>query len=444
MSRKLFWKLCLIIATGVVALFYAISILTSRTEEGMSHLDPQHREQLTAWGREAEVLYTSGSMTALVQWLQQLQTRENTWAGLAGFQVQHIAGPPLEQRFYTGYNLGRSVDWKVHLYFDENPVMEVPFSNGSVSFLIKLPDRMRPGVYWRHAEISMQVIIPTILLALLSFLLYRHIMKPLMQLQMATRHFSTGQFDVRAKKLMGSRNDEFSDLATTFDQMAARIGEQITSQRQLISDLSHELRTPLARLDIAVNSFRQSPHRLADIERIHRESQHIRKLMEDTLNLAWLENEKPVFKQESLDLTDLLHVIIDDGQFEFPDHHIHYQLPDSATIHHSSHRAAGQALENILRNALRYTPAQQTVTVCLTEQTDTYQLQIIDEGCGVPEHLHQDIFKPFFRVDSARQSNGFGLGLALAKRQLETIRATIQASNHHQGGLCMTVLFHKS
>ncbi|ACA88177.1 sensor histidine kinase [Shewanella woodyi] len=443
MSRKLFWKLCLIIATGVVALFYVIGLLTSRTEEGMSLLAVEDRQTLTAWGKEAQALYLAGDEKKLALWLANLQREENTWAAVASYDVKHLAGGDLGDKFSQGYNLGRNVEWKVHLYFAANPTMEVPFTDQQVSFLIRLPERMRPGVYWRHTELTFQIILPTILLALLSFILYRHIMKPLLQLQLATRRFSKGKFDVRAKALMGERNDEFSDLAGAFDQMAVRIGEQIISQRQLIADLSHELRTPLTRLDIALGAVKERGED-ENIERIDRESSHIRKLVEDTLTLAWLENEQPELQQESLELIDLLDVLIDDAKFEFPDREMVTQLPDSALVENSSHRAAGQALENILRNALRYTPSGKVVHVILTDLGDVFQIDILDQGPGVPDQFLSAIFKPFFRLDSSRGAEGssFGLGLALAQRQLAAIRSSVTAQNRGEGegsGLCMTI-----
>ncbi|GIU41472.1 two-component sensor histidine kinase [Shewanella sairae] len=451
MSRKLFWKLCLIIATGVVALFYVISLFISRTEEGMSLLALEDRQTLKAWGETAEELYNHGSRTELEQWLTELKLQENTWAAVANYEVNHIAGDALNDRFNQGYNLGRNIEWKVHLYFADNPIMELPFKDQQVSFLIQLPNRMRPGDYWRQTEITFQIILPAILLALLSFVLYRHIMKPLVQLQQVTGHFSKGQFDISAKALMGNRSDEFSELALAFDNMAQRISEQIISQRQLIADLSHELRTPLTRLDIALEGVTHSAistevvNRLdialeggtqpvinaEAVSRIGRESKHIRKLVEDTLILAWLENEQPLLNEETVELVDLLDVLIEDAKFEFPDRNIVYQLPNSALACQSNHRAAGQAIENVLRNALRYTARGKTVSMSMHKENNHYRIDIVDQGPGVPEEYLTAIFKPFFRVDKSRTADGssFGLGLALAKRQLAAINAQIQASN---------------
>lgn len=441
MNRKILWKLCLILATGLVAFFYALNALTTQTEESMSFIADKDRMQLKAWGNEAERLYLSGQQQQLENLLNTIKQEENTRVSVAGFKTIHIAGEYPKNSTGITYHYGRSIDWKIHLYFKSNPIMELPFSQGNVSFLIQLPERMRPGTYWLTTRMAMQIFMPLAILILLSVLLYRHIITPLRRLDKATTAFSEGDFNVRVKKHLGKRNDELSHLASTFDQMASRIGELILNQRELISDLSHELRTPLTRLDIAVNSFeiQESQYHL---ERISRESQHIRKLVEDTLTLAWLENEKPIIQQEDVDLVDLLDVLIDDAKFEYPDRKITLDCPSNAIIHNSSHKALGSAIENVIRNALRYTPLGKSVWVELTPCDQHYCLNIIDQGPGIPEQYLARIFNPFFRVDNAHMAEGdsFGLGLALAKRHLNSVRAKISADNHLKGGLMVTII----
>jgi len=441
MNRKILWKLCLILATGLVAFFYALNALTTQTEESMSFIADKDRMQLKAWGNEAERLYLSGQQQQLENLLNTIKQEENTRVSVAGFKTIHIAGEYPKNSTGITYHYGRSIDWKIHLYFKSNPIMELPFSQGNVSFLIQLPERMRPGTYWLTTRMAMQIFMPLAILILLSVLLYRHIITPLRRLDKATTAFSEGDFNVRVKKHLGKRNDELSHLASTFDQMASRIGELILNQRELISDLSHELRTPLTRLDIAVNSFeiQESQYHL---ERISRESQHIRKLVEDTLTLAWLENEKPIIQQEDVDLVDLLDVLIDDAKFEYPDRKITLDCPSNAIIHNSSHKALGSAIENVIRNALRYTPLGKSVRVELTPCDQHYCLNIIDQGPGIPEQYLARIFNPFFRVDNAHMAEGdsFGLGLALAKRHLNSVRAKISADNHLKGGLMVTII----
>ena len=447
MNRRLFWKLCFVIGMGVVALFYVIDVAISRVENDMSSIAPDDRDELRQWSSTAEQLFKDNRMGELETWLRTLQEEEQIWAAVAKAEITQIAGNTSGADRYTGYNMGRSIDWQIHLWFEHNPIMELPFADGSGSLLIELPMRMRPGSYWNEAQIALQIVLPLLVLIALVAVLYSHIMAPLRELQRATQSFSQGHFDVRVRDLLGSRDDEIAQLANTFDQMATRLGDLFVTQRQLITDLSHELRTPLTRLDIAVESLiaefetGDMEKGKQSLERVHRESRHIRKLVDDTLTFAWLKNEAPKLERESIDLVDLIEVLVDDARFEYPDRIITTDLPATAGVKESNHRALGQALENILRNALRYTPKGKTVSVNLAQKAEHYDIEIRDEGPGVPEQHLSAIFRPFFRVETSRPTSGssFGLGLALARRQLAAIAASVRAANLREGGLQITV-----
>lgn len=441
MNRRLLWKLCATIALGTVALFSLLNYLMEHTETSMSHIAPEHRQTLLDYGAEAERLYHAGDEAALSRWLRDLQQRENTWAAVLRSRLEPVAGSVITPRFQEGFRLGRSVDWMIHLYFTENPIMEVTFAGGHTHFLIQLPQRMRPGGYQPHTRLLLQLALPLLLLILLSLVLYRHLMQPLRQLEKATRRFSEGDHQVRVRASLGKRNDELARLADTFDHMAERTEGLIQSQRHLIADLSHELRTPLTRIEMAIDRAEQVPDNAEALTRIRREGALMRQLAEDTLTLAWLETERPRLDGDNLDLTDLLDSLLDDARFEFPEHHILAQLPPEAPLHNSSQRALGQAIENILRNALHHTPPGKQVTLALQPQNGGYCLTIDDQGPGVPDEHLDHIFQPFFRLDAARrdETSGFGLGLALARRQLEATGGRVKASNRAEGGLRMSI-----
>jgi two-component system, OmpR family, sensor histidine kinase PfeS len=288
-------------------------------------------------------------------------------------------------------------------------------------------------------------VLPMLLLGLVAFVLYRHIMTPLRKLEQATRSFALGRFDTRVRQSLGKRSDELSELADTFDRMAERIGALVVSQRQLIADVSHELRTPLTRLDIAVQNLGQGREAEENLKRIVRESANMRGLVDDSLTLAWLENERPDLQQESFDLTDLIDVLAEDARFEYPDRNLALELPDSAQLSNSNHRSLGQALENILRNALRFTPEKLSVSVSVKDRDDHYRIRIEDEGGGVPEQDLERIFQPFFRTETSRPDrSGFGLGLALAKRQIAAVGGVLRAANISGKGLAMIIDLPKS
>lgn len=443
----MFWIFCAVMGLGTVLLFWGISRLAWQTEEAMSFIDPGHQQTLRNYAAQAEALYHSGDEQALGRWLQTLQEQENTWAALVRTEVEPLAGSQLSERFVDSFSLGRDLTWKIHLYFAENPIMDIPFADDSVRFLIQLPQRMRPGTYWYHSRMLLQLVLPLILLLLVCVLLYRHLMQPLRRLEQATRQFSEGHYDVRARGLLGPRKDELGSLAETFDAMAERTGQLILSQRQRLADMSHELRTPLTRIDMAVSLAEQDANTpLPLLQRIRSDCEGMRGLVEDALTLAWLENESPRLRDETLDLTDLLDSILEDARFEYPEHRLEASLPPEAVLANSSHRALGQAIENVVRNALAHTPKSGRVSVSLESSSNSYTLTVSDQGPGVPDQWLTQIFEPFFRIPGQAQNSphGYGLGLALALRQINAVGGSMLALNNPEGGLTVEIQLPKT
>lgn len=443
MNRRLWWLLCGTVALGTLVLFWTISFLGTTTEQQMSFIAREHQESLKAWGRTAERLHDSGDPAQLADWLRHLQAQEDTWAAVVRSEIQPLAGSHLSEQFQEGFRLGRHPEWKIHLYFPDNPIIDITFADGRTHFLVRLPQRMRPGTYLPEIKLLLKVALPLAVLLVMCLVIYRHLMNPIRQLDAATRQFSEGNLGTRVHALMGNRNDELAALAVTFDRMAERIGELILTQRRLIADLSHELRTPLTRIDMAVSCVEEGIDSRHFVPRIRRECDVMRALVEDTLTLAWLENEKPDLTQEELDLTDLVDSIIDDARYEFPDHVIATDLPEEALLSGSSHRALAQAIENVVRNACNYTPSGGRIDVALTSGEGGYLLSVRDGGPGVAAEQLDLIFRPFFRASGARSSapSGHGLGLALTRRQVEATGGWARASNRAEGGLQLELWF---
>lgn len=440
MKHGLFWKLFAILVAGMVVLFAGIHWFINHTEQKMSYIDATFQNEMAQWAEHAETLYRSGEIEELNRWVVSLQEREQTWAAVVSTSIDLHAGERMDSYYAEGFYLGRSPEWMIHLYMNYNPVMDFIFADKRTHFLIRLPERMRPGGMWQTAQFGLQVALPFCVLAIVCLLLYRHIVSPIRKLEKTTRQFSEGNYEARISESLGHRNDELTSLAKTFDAMAERTGGLIVTQRQLLADLSHELRTPITRVEMALNSARKEPTPQV-IERVNREVATIRELSEDALTLAWMDTEKPCVSLESLDLVDLLDSLIDDARFEFSDRNVQAILPENAPIQNSNNRLLGQAIENVVRNALRYTPVNGRVEIVLVETGDQYKITVSDQGPGVPDEHLENIFQPFFRVEKARGKNpgGFGLGLALAKRQVEALSGSIKAANLSKGGLQMTI-----
>lgn len=440
MKTTFFWRLSSSIILVSMALISIVNHLVDQTEWHMSFIKDQHQQELINYANHAEQLYVNGDVALLEQWIATLQQQENTWVAIVESSLEPIFGSEMEEAYLASFVLGRGVDWKVHLYFNLNPVMELPFVDKHTHFLIRLPERMRPGAYWQHTALLLKFVVPLLPLLLLTLMLYRYLMTPLNRLRIATKKFSEGDYHARVRPSLGLRNDELTELADAFDHMADNTGELIIKQRQLIADLSHELRTPLTRMKLAIGGAKHGIGQDDLIPRLEKETAELRRLVEDTLTLAWLENENPDLAGEEFDFVELLDIIIDDAKFEFPTALFNTQTIPQTLMINCNQRALTQSVENLIRNALKYSPAGKAITISVEQQQSDLMIHITDQGNGVPEELLERIFQPFFRVEKSRDKRpeGFGLGLALARRQIEAMSGTLTATNL-KPGLQMTI-----
>ncbi|KZN52989.1 HAMP domain-containing histidine kinase [Pseudoalteromonas luteoviolacea] len=435
-----FLRLCALVIAGSLLLFAVIDYLVNHTEFRMSQIKVEHQQELIALGKQAEQLYLAGDMAALSTYVKNIERDHDTWAAVVQRELTPLAGTQLQQYYLDEFTLGRDVRWKIHLYFARNPVMDIPFADDKTHFLIQLPSHMRPGNYWRIAYILLQFCVPFLVLTGICWLLYRAIMKPLKQLEQSTRAFADGDLDSRIGDKISSRDAEFKQIAATFDKMANCTANTIRAQRQFIADFSHEIRTPIARIETALECHKSGLDQQDMLSRVTKNTHTMRELAENTLTLTWLENERfcPHTDTENIpfDLVDLIDCIAEEVKFEAPHLQINLELPDSKTLN-SDARVLGQVIENVLRNASRF--AKNTISVTLDNNT----IQIIDDGPGVSDSELTDIFKPFYRSHgyshTQPDSDSFGLGLALCKRQMERLNGQIYAQNNSDSGLCIVI-----
>ncbi|GAK84211.1 hypothetical protein JCM19238_1777 [Vibrio ponticus] len=440
MKKILFWRLFVVLALGGVIFFSLLHSAAILSNEKMSYLKQEHQQEILDWGDQAQRLLAEGDKAQLNNWLNQLSETENTWVTLVKSSIDVVGGNELNQRFWSGYGIGRNVEWKIHLDFPDNPIMEVALAPTNYHFLIKLPQRMRPGTYMSHAFWIFRVVIPFTALFALTIFMYRYVMKPMRYFSIAAKEFSQGNYQARISEHLELGQDELSQVARTFDDMAERTATVIEHNRNLIAEMSHEIRTPLARVEMATDCAENGLDSQIMIERIRSEVKNMRQMAEDTLTLAWLENERPNLCSESFDLSELLESIIEDARFEFTDRVIFSDIPASLPITHSSQRALSQALENIIRNGLRYTPTGEALVVKVVSQPTCWLLTVSDSGPGIDPSLSKKIFKPFFKANTQTSARkGFGVGLALAKRHIEAVNGSIEARNRKHNGLDMIV-----
>lgn len=303
-----------------------------------------------------------------------------------------------------------------------------------------------------HGIPTMTLLLTGIVSLLLCFLLARYLSRPIKKLSNASKTFARGELNTRVAPAMGKRRDEIADLASDFDQMATQLQSLIGGQQQLLRDISHELRSPLARLQMAVglarkrneNNDTSSELSSNELDRIERDVQRLEQLVSQVLTLSRLETNISDTRTDLVDITTLMATIVDDVRFEADTHQ--RQLQFEATIEPSlmaDGELLRQAFENIIRNAIKYTDVDTTVTVIMSRWQQGFAIEVCDHGPGVPQAMLAALFEPFVRTSDARErdSGGHGLGLAIAKRAIEYHGGTVTARNRDSGGLCIRAEF---
>lgn len=281
---------------------------------------------------------------------------------------------------------------------------------------------------------------------LVGIFLARYLAEPIRRTRAAAAAFAAGDLSARAASARRSRRrDEAADLAREFDRMADRISAMIAAQNRFIGDVSHEIRSPLARLAMALGLMRRDAGSAlaANLDRMEHEVEAMSGLVRELLALASLQGAVEPPKPRPVDLSAVVDQVVEDMTFEFQDraHAIRVirrpvpvrVLGDVALLR--------RAIENVLRNALFYTPDNAEVEVLLGNAGGVARVVIRDHGPGVPDTALPKLFRPFFRVDEARARNtgGIGLGLAITHRAIELHGGRIEALNIRPHGLAIRI-----
>jgi two-component system OmpR family sensor kinase len=230
------------------------------------------------------------------------------------------------------------------------------------------------------------------------------------------------------------------------DSMAERLEEMIKARDILLSTVSHELRSPLARLQLAIGLAKQDPSRLeSSLERIQREAARLEEMVDEFLTLSQLESGISQ-GDEYFELSEVLRIVCDDAKFEAKPSGIEVAIEISQIndldewICRGSGKLISRAIENIVRNALRFSQKGHAVQVLLRRTHDrSFRLDVIDEGPGAPPEILKTLFQPFMHRDR-ESGDGFGLGLSIAQRAIVAHGGSISAHNRGGHGFAVTVL----
>lgn len=328
-----------------------------------------------------------------------------------------------------------SVDGETYLVFSK----QLPRTSSTLKRMLR-PFQKSPIIYFLWLGIAL------LMSGLICFGLAQYMSRPIRKLRNATKQLSKGVLDTRVSEAIGTRRDEIGDLGQDFDVMATRLQSLVSNQKQLLSDISHELRSPLARMQLAVGLARKKlgVEVSVEIDRIEQETERLNELVGHSLTLSRLDAGAVYAKDDFIDMGELLQNIISDCDFEASEQNksVNLKLNETFTIN-ANGELLHRALENIVRNAIRYTEEGTSVDVELSQHIkNNLKIVISDQGKGIPEDKIDSLFEPFVRLSEARDrdSGGYGLGLAIAKRAIEFHQGQISAKNKIGKGLLVEIV----
>ncbi|BAN97318.1 integral membrane sensor signal transduction histidine kinase [Plautia stali symbiont] len=271
---------------------------------------------------------------------------------------------------------------------------------------------------------------------LFSLLLAWNLTRPMRQLREGFARVSRSDLSVRLYPVMRRRHDELSIVAQDFDAMVERLDTLVKAREELLHDISHELRSPLARLQLATGLARQTPESVASsLNRIDEEARRLDKMIGELLTLSRAEHESMPGEQY-FDLTGLLHAVVTDVRYEaqIPGVKVDFLVDENAdyTVRGNA-ELIRRGVENVLRNALRFSHQGQHISVQLQA------IRVRDQGPGVDDEKLSSIFDPFVQVNSPLMGKGYGLGLSIVRKVVLAHHGEVQAVNRPEGGLEVTL-----
>ncbi|WP_313117593.1 sensor histidine kinase [Ectopseudomonas guguanensis] len=429
--HSLLWRLAGALALFCLLLVSLYADVGRLLLEATSYLPESTRQTLKGYAREAEASWQERGTPGVDAFLQRLQERERIWAVVVDAHKDSLSSQPLTAEQAQRLDFVRRLDFPVGRP-GGTPTFYIPFTQSEARLVMELPQRLDPRQYNALISLLLQRVLPAILAVVVALLLYRLLIAPLSILRRQAAALSAGDLSARLGPQVTGRQDELGELARTFDHMAERLERTVAFQRQLLRDLSHELRTPLARLRVAGESEQDID---ALRQRLGREIQAMEKLVGDALELVWLDTERPSLPLEEVDVVRLWDVLRENASFEtgWPVERMPCDLPADCRVRGNLNGLA-QALENILRNAIRHSPDGGMVRLAGRRQGEQWVLWIEDQGPGVAKGELETIFRPFTRLSAARPGgDGFGLGLAIARSMVQTQGGRVWARNGEPG-----------
>lgn len=336
-------------------------------------------------------------------------------------------------------------------------VWSVPVASGTNRKFVFLLIRLHSPEYHSWYQDLLHFAFPQLPVAIAvggatTFVLVLLFTRPLVRLRKAARALAQGNLSTRVEEQPAQgrvfQGDEFDALVHDFNHMAERLESMVGAQQLLLQDVSHELRSPLARLSVAMELAREdaSPEMTVHLNRIERETEKLNHLIGQLLTLSSMEALEKAKNFEPVSLNGLLEQMIPDAEYEARQRHCSVLLEDNDECAILGNRELlYQAVENVIRNAIRYTDPGSKVEIRLAAVQDqdgrAAVIEVSDQGPGIPDSEIDAIFRPFYRVDRARspETGGSGVGLAIAERAVKLHGGELHAFNRTDRGATIQI-----
>ncbi|MEH6386561.1 HAMP domain-containing sensor histidine kinase [Pseudomonas profundi] len=427
---RLFWKVFAVLWLATL-LVGGSGFLVSRALQ-QDWLLLQFHPQLRDFSEQLIDTYEHQGSVAAQQWLETQRQKHRLRAQLYNDQgLSLLPGTlPSLPRFETSLP-GQQPPAR----FRHGRIFQLAWNSNSADYQLTLNIPAPELFRWQRTPFALiaNITLAMAMLALISLALSRYLTAPLQRLGQAAQQLAKGRFDASTLEHIGQRRDEIGDLARRFQTMGDRVQSLLDSQRQLMRDISHELRSPLARmrLGLAIGSKQELRPDDPLWQRLDKECTRLDRLIDDILTLSRLDTQD--LPAEHFDLDQMVRDVVEDARFA-----AHGQQTLEIEGHtHATLRGwreqLSAALDNLLRNALRFSPADGVIRVRLAATGDSFRISVQDQGAGVPEAWLEQLGEPFVRLPDQPADSGHGLGLAIARRAVARHAGTLSFSSQGHG-----------
>ena len=433
-----FWLAMIIIN---VVLFAAFALTrptpTRRSWRDLTQVGPNAQ-------KAAEIYEQSGSaaLTAALQATEKSTGVSATFFDESGKELSGRTVPPNAAELITRATESREIEFN---FAGPGTLVARPLVSAKGHRYMYVAHIPRPPFQPINQTLGLRLLVVLVIGGIFCYWLARYLTTPLLKLRTTTNELAEGNLGARVPTKLAKRRDEVGQLGRDFNTMAERLESMVKAQQRLLGDISHELRSPLARLGVALGLARQRSGAEANgaLDRIERESDNLNEMISQLLTLTRLESGTDARKRTEVDLAALVKDVAEDADFEARsiNREVKVVSSDNCSIK-GIEELLRSAVENVVRNAVRYTPEGTAVEVALRTQnggSDNFAvISVRDRGNGVPEESLAKIFRPFYRTEDARDrqsGGGTGLGLAITERAVHMHGGSVQAMNAAGGGL---------